>query len=299
MSRLPTVSIAVACVNGLPYIEECLRAFERQRGGIPYEVIVADRCNRGCREAIRRHPNARLIEVDRPDATVPELRALAIREAGGELIAITEDHCVPPEDWLAAVVSAHDEQHRIVGGPIENAATQRLIDRAVFLCEYSAFTPPRAAGHGAVPGNNVSYDRRLLPLIDDLLDAGVWEEEFNARLAAHGYHTYVEPTAVMLHRKSFGLGEFIAQRYYYARSYAGLRVRKSLLPSRLLYAAFAVTLLPPLLLARIVRNVWSKGNQRRQLAACLPLLAAFVTTTGWGELIGYLFGPGDSLQRVE
>jgi GT2 family glycosyltransferase len=299
VSTSPTVSIAIACVNGLPYIEECLRSFERQRGGISYEVIVADRCNRGCREAVRRHPNVRLIEVDRPGATVPELRAIAIREARGELLAITEDHCIAPENWLATMVQAHDERRQIVGGPIDNAATRRLIDWAVFLCEYSAFTPPLAAGRGPVPGNNTSYDRGLVALIDDLLEAGVWEEEFNTRLATHGHDTYVEPDAVMLHKKSFGLREFVAQRYYYARSYAGLRVRNASLWRRVLYAGFAGTILPPLLLGRMARNVWTKGSHRREFVLSLPLLAVFVTTTGWAELVGYLLGPGDSLRRVE
>ena len=295
----PRISIAIACVNGLPYIEECLRSFERQRDGISYEVIVADRCNRGCREVVRRHPNAALIEVDRPGATIPELRALAIRRARGEIVGITEDHCIAPDGWLAAMALAHDEQRRIVGGPVENAATQRLVDWAVFFCEYSVFEPPLPAGPGSVPGNNTTYDRALLPLIDDLLDEGVWEEAFNARLAGHGHATYLEPAAVMLHKKSFGPGEFLAQRYHYARSYAGLRLRGAPGWRRPIYAGFAVTLLPPMLLARIVGNVWRKGHHRRELLLTLPLLALFVLAWGWGEVVGYLFGPGDSLAKVE
>src|SRR4051812_11449326 len=131
----PQVSIAVACVNGLPYIDDCLASFERQNSRVSYEVIVADRCNRGCREAVRKHPNAKLIEVDRPDATIPELRALAIREASGDLIGITEDHCIAPDGWLDSMVQAHADGHTIVGGPIENAETRRLVDWAVFFCE--------------------------------------------------------------------------------------------------------------------------------------------------------------------
>ncbi len=298
MHPRPQVSIAIACVNGLPYIEECLRSFERQGDAISYEVIVADRCNNGCRDAVRRHPNATLIEVDRP-ATVPELRALAIRQARGELVGITEDHCVAPDGWLAAMVRAHAEGHRIVGGPIENAATRRLVDRAVFYCEYSGFAPPLSRGPGAVPGNNTTYDRALLPLIDDLLDQGVWEEEFNARLAGHGHAPYVEPAALMIHKKSFGLGEFMVQRYHYARSYAGLRLRRAPLWCRPVYAGFAMTLLPPMLLARIIRDVWARHRRRRELAASLPLLALFVAAWGWGEFVGYLSGPGDSLAKVE
>lgn len=299
MDASPRVSIAVACVNGPGYIDACLGSFERQRGGIPYEVIVADRCDRGCREVIRRHRNAALIAVDQPGATIPELRALAIRRARGELVGITEDHCIAPDGWLEAMVRAHEAGHPIVGGPIANAETRRLVDWAAFFCEYSRFEPPLPSGPGPVPGNNVTYERRLLPLIDDLLARGVWEEEYNARLAEHGYPTYLEPGAVMLHRKRFGLGEFVAQRYHYARAFAGLRLREAPLARRLLYAGFAAGGLPPLLLLRIIRNVLARGRHRRELLLSLPLLALFVVVWGWGEVVGYLLGEGDSLARVE
>lgn len=295
----PKVSVVIACVNGLPYVEEAIRSFERQDGDISYEILVADRCNRGCREVVRRHPCAKLIEVDRAGVTIPQLRALAIRQARGELIGITEDHCIAPPGWLGAMVRAHALGHAIVGGPIENAATQRLIDWAVFFCEYSAFAPPLAAGPGAVPGNNTTYSRALLPMLDDLLDQGVWEEEFNSRLAAHGYATYLEPSAAIIHKKSFRAAEFVAQRYYYARSYAGLRLRDGMLMQRLTYAGFAATLLAPLLIQRIVLNVWMKRRHRRELIRSLPLLMIFVAAWAWGEVVGYLTGPGDSLSRVE
>jgi hypothetical protein len=293
------VSIAIACVNGLPYIEEAIRSFEHQDGDITYEILVADRCNRGCREVVRRHPRTRLIEVDRAGVTIPQLRALAIRQARGELIGVTEDHCMAPPGWLGAMVRAHAAGHAIVGGPIENAATGRLIDWAVFFCEYSAFEPPLEAGPGAVPGNNTTYARALLPIIDDLLDLGVWEEEFNSRLAAHGYATYLDPSAAMMHKKSFGAAEFVAQRYYYARSYAGMRLRDGVLLQRLMYAGFAATLLAPLLIQRIVWNVWTKRRHRRELILSLPLLMTFVAAWALGEVVGYLTGPGDSLSRVE
>lgn len=294
----PDISIAIACVNGLPYIQDCLDSFARQDAGVSYEVIVADRCNAGCREVVRRHPAGRLIEVDRPGATIPELRALAIRQARGKLVGVTEDHCLAAPGWFDAIWQAHASGQSIVGGPVENASTARLLDWAVFFCEYSAFSPPLKRGRGAVPGNNITYDRSLLPLIDDLLDAGVWEEEFNVRLARHGHATFVEPGAVMLHRKSFGLLEFIGQRYHYARSFAGLRLRRSPLWHRPAYSV-AAAVLPPLLLGRIVRNVWRRGRQRRRLVLALPLLAVFAIASSVGEAIGYLFGPGDSLARVE
>jgi hypothetical protein len=286
-------------VNGPHYIEQCLRSFGRQRGDVSYEVVVADRCDQGCREVIRGFPNATLIEVDRPGVTVPELRAIAIRRSRGELVGITEDHCIAPEGWLSSMVRAHEAGAMIVGGPIENAATDHLVDWAVFFCEYSAFQPPLAHGPGPVPGNNVTYDRKLLPLINDLLDTGVWEEEFNTRLAELGHPAIMDPAAMMLHKKCFGYREFVSQRYHYARAYAGLRLRTAPFWRRTLFALFALTGLSPLLFNRMVRNVWRNGRRRRELALSLPLLALFIVAGSCGEFIGYLFGAGHSLSKVE
>ena len=38
--------------------------------------------------------------------TIPELRAMAIRRAQGDLVGITEDHCIAPDGWLEAMVRA-------------------------------------------------------------------------------------------------------------------------------------------------------------------------------------------------
>ena len=155
-----------------------------------------------------------------------------------------------------------------------------------------------AGGARARTRNNLTYDRELLPLIADLLmprlGGGV-----QCPLASLGHASFLDPAAVMLHKKSFGLGEFIGQRYHYARAYAGLRLRNAPFWRRPLYAGFAVTLLPPFLLRRPAQNVWRNGRHRRELILTLPLLALFVIAWGVGELVGYLFGPGESLGKVE
>jgi hypothetical protein len=60
-------------------------------------------------------------------------------------------------------------------------------------------------------------------------------------------------------------------------------------------AAFA---LPPLLLYRTVARVLAKGRYRMQLLLSIPLLLLFIASWTAGEIVGYWFGPGDSLSRV-
>ena len=70
---------------------------------------------------------------------------------------------------------------------------------------------------------NVSYDRRALEAIDDLLRAGQWECWLHPRLLERGFELWCEPEAVLEHAKDFGFVEFVSQRYHYSRSYAGMR----------------------------------------------------------------------------
>ena len=56
--------------------------------------------------------------------------------------------------------------------------------------------------------------------------------------------------------------------------------------------------LPPLLFYRTVSRVLSKRRHRAELVRSLPLLAVFVVSWAFGEMVGYVAGPGDSLAKV-
>src|SRR6185437_1329112 len=69
----PRLSIVVASVNGLPYLEACLEALERHAPDC--ELIVADATDAETRALVtRRWPAVKLLSFDVP-MTVPELRA--------------------------------------------------------------------------------------------------------------------------------------------------------------------------------------------------------------------------------
>jgi len=93
------------------------------------------------------------------------------------------------------------------------------------------------------------------------------------------------------------MGEYLSQRYLYARSYAGARVAGAPLPKRLAYGAAALAL-PPLLFFRTVSRIVAKRRHRAELVRSLPLLAVFVVSWALGEMVGYVAGPGDSLAKV-
>ena len=90
---------------------------------------------------------------------------------------------------------------------------------------------------------------------------------------------------------------YFSQRYLYARSFAGARVRGAPVHTRLLFGA-AAFLLPPLLYYRTVRRILDKRKHLDYLVKSLPLLVLFVLSWGAGEVAGYWFGAGKALSKV-
>ena len=295
----PELSVVIASVNGAAHLDLCLNALARQQGGVRGEVIVTDCCGPSTRELVeRKYPEVRLISFDRR-LPIPELRAIGIAHSRGPLIAVTEDHCVPPPDWYQRIVTAHRAPYAAIGGAVENASTERLVDWAVFLCEYSRYVNPVPSGvTDDIPGNNVTYKRSALPYIQDLLDAGRWEHFLHWRLQEVGERLFSDPSVVVYHRKSFGVREFLEQRFHYGRSFAGMRVQGGPLGRRLLFVVGSPAL-PPLLLWRIGDRLFRRRRHRLIYLKSLPLLGLFMLSWAVGEFVGYLTGPGDSLARVE
>lgn len=289
------LSVVVASVNGLPYLADCLEALEERAPEA--EVVVADWTDEQTRELVRdRFPHVRLLSFDEPMA-VPELRAAGIFAASAPYVALIEDHCNVREEWAERLVAAHEGGRPVVGGSIRNFPYRRVRDWAAFFCEYSRYMEPAPAGEvDDLPGMNVSYDRRAIKAIDDLLRAGKWESWLHARLLERGFVLWCEPDAVLDHAKDFGFREFLSQRYHYSRSYAGMRNAE--LGSKRFVYALGSPLIPPLMYARIARSVLGRRRNRRQLALATPLILLYMTVWAGGEAIGYVFGGGRSLLRV-
>ncbi len=294
----PELTVVVPSVNGLGDLRGCLEALERLRDTVRLEILVVDRCGEAVREELRsRHPDVRLLEVPAM-TTIPAMRHLAFEAATAPAVAVIEDHVIVPPGWGRRLLDGIAAGRDVVGGPITNAADQRLLDWSTFLCEYSACLPPLPAGPAAwLPGNNVGYRREVLLRYRDVTAEGKWENRLHDAMRADGVVLHCDPDLVVGHKKHFGYFEYLSQRWLYSRSFAGARMRGAPVWRRALtgLAAFA---LPPLLLLRIVRVNLGKGVPARLVLVTLPLVFTYVIAWGLGEVAGYWFGAGDSLARV-
>ena len=205
---------------------------------------------------------------------------------------------IVPPGWARALLDARRETGAVVGGSIDNVARSSVVDWAAFLCEYShCITPLPAGPTSGLLGNNVIYDRALLQRYRDTIAAGRWENHLHDAMHRDGVPLVLRPDIGVGHKKHYTIGEYLSQRFLYARSYAGERVKGLPLSKRVAYGAAAFAL-PPLLMYRTVARVLAKRRYRMQLLLSIPLLVLFIASWTAGEIVGYWFGPADSLSRV-
>jgi hypothetical protein len=293
----PELSVILASVNGWDVLGPTLEALDAQPERDRMEVIVVEALGGAVRQRLRdRKPAVVLIESQRQP--IPRLRYQGVCRARGKVVAILEDHGRVAENWAATILQAHQGPWGAVGGVVENGQTG-LINWAVYFCEYTPYMQPVIEGDATdLPGNNIAYKRPHLLRHAEVLEQGHWESWINDRLRADGVPVASTNAMVVHHIKPFRLGYFLVQRFYFARSFAGMRRVDQSPARRLVYGAGSLAL-PALLTARVAATVLRKRRHLGQFLLALPLVVMFFTVGACGEMIGYLFGPGTSLEKVE
>ena len=296
---MPKFSVIIASVNSLPSIAECLTALDIAAKDFDVELVVVDATTDDTANYVAKNfPLVKLIKL--PERLgIPEMRAIGMREATGDYFVVTEDHCIAPGNWLEEIDKAHNSGFAVVGGAVENGSTRRLIDWAVFLCEYSNFMSPIPDGEVEfLAGNNVSYKRTVIEQIDESVKNDYWEYFLQAEMKKKNIKFLSAPSITIDHKKEFGFFYFLSQRFHYSRSFAAMRRRKSTTLQKFIYLVYT-PIAPFHLTWRIVRNVLQKKRHRKELLLSFPFLAVFMCSYAAGELTGQLFGSGNSLAKVE
>lgn len=290
------LSVVVPSVNGWSDLDGCLSALVAQ-GGATLEILVPERCGERVRELVAsKYPTVVVLPVS-TSTTIPQMRALAFDRATAASVAVIEDHVIVPLGWAAAILGARREA-QVVGGGVSNAATERLVDWAAFLCEYSHMLPPLPRGESSwITGNNTVYARDLLQAHHSVTHANRWEDVLHGAFRRAGIALIFRPDITVAHKKHYTVWEYFTQRYYYARSYSGARATEGSWFRRVAFG-FGTFALPPVLLWRTLSRSLEKNVDRRLIWRCLPLTFLFVCAWSAGEIVGAWFGAGDSLSKV-
>ena len=292
------LSIVIATTKSWPEIEACLESVHKQAEILGAEILVGDGHGDGLpADAATRYPAVRRIGC--PGASVFLLRQLAMAQAAGAIVAVTEDHCTVAPDWCQQILRAHRDhpEAAAIGGVVENGATTRLIDWSNFFVVFGPFTAPIETG--AQPAislqANISYKRRVIA--HAMTRLGMMEFLFNRHLQEQGEVLIADDRLIVSHNQTWGFWGTFAAHFHNGRSIAGFRLERMSWLQRL-FRVGGCAVLPIHLLRVTIWPVIRRGRLLRPALRSLPLTVAVVTCHAVGECVGYVCGPGYSPQKL-
>jgi GT2 family glycosyltransferase len=214
---LPTATIAICTRNRTDDLRRCLDALML----LPddgQEILVVDNApsNDDTMQLVASYPRVRYVREMK--AGLNNARNRALREAGNEIVAFTDDDAVPDPGWLRALLRNYtmDSVLCVTGmtmpleleyegqeafekyNPFNKGFERKLID---------PLRDPLSTGNVGA-GANMSFRRSVLGLVgefDAALDAGTpthsgGDHEYFARILRRGYYIVYEPRALNWHR---------------------------------------------------------------------------------------------------
>lgn len=234
-----------------------------------------------------------------PVRSIAHGNAAGVRRARGRVVALAEDHCFPEPEWAAALIRAHEEPWAAVGPVVRNANPGSLVSWADFLIGYGPWMEPSPAHSPSfLPGHNSSYKRDLLLALGGRLEAMLESETvLHFDWSSRGMPLRIEPAARVAHVNYSLWSSWLPVQFLWGRLFAGMRAAAWPRRRRLFYAA-ASPLIPAVRFWRAVRAFLKPGRSRFLLLRTAPVLALGLTLDGIGQFVGYLFGPGRSMETL-
>jgi GT2 family glycosyltransferase len=216
----PFVSIVVPTHNRSAALARCLTALSRlEYPGDRYEVLVVDDGGDGD-APVADGIDLRVLKQARRGPAAARNRAAEV--ARGELLAFTDDDCMPPPDWLRRLVEvSRGAPEAAVGGPTVTAfpnntyaAASQEIVRLVYAYYNGGPAEPRffASNNLAVPTERF----RAVGGFDEHFSTAEDREFCNRWLERGGQLAYA-PDALVVHANRLTLGGFVRQHFGYGR----------------------------------------------------------------------------------
>jgi hypothetical protein len=240
---------------------------------------------------------------------VPEIRSLSWARAPGVLAArapvvvFGESHSYPDESWAEALLEAHRGPWAAVGPQVRNANPRSRLSWVNLFLDYGPWLGPTSGGElPDLPGHNSAYKKEVLVALgDELTELLEAETLMHVELRRRGHRLYQDPRAILYHLNVTRVSAWLQERFQTGRRFGGARGHEWALWRRLVYA-LGSPLIPLVRLRRLLRDRARIGAQEQLSGWTFPLLLVALLVSAFGELVGYLFGSGESmyaLSRIE
>ena len=211
----PTISVILPVRDGLPWLEEQLRALDSQRCSEAWEVVIAENgstdgsrqlAERWCRD----HPAFRVVDASAASGA-PAARNAGVRAATGDLLAFCDADDVVLAGWLDSCVTALKKADVVAGvfdfwtlnGIPPSPATPAAIRQLGFL----------PAGLGA----NLAVRRHAFEEVDGFTEEVMPGEDIDLcwRLQLRGFRFDIAADAVVAKRERAEFAQVFQQAFAY------------------------------------------------------------------------------------
>lgn len=292
------LSVVIASDQSIEDLDMCLRSLLKQAQGWKVELIVSCvRRDYSIESVVEKYPDIQFISFSERVSN-PVLWGAGIQKAKGEIIAITDTTCSFDDDWIEAILKAHQAPHPVIGGVVEVRGCRSWVDWTAYFCEYGQFMRPIPEGSvQELPGNNISFKRWALDTGKKYTENGFWKTYWCRELQKNKIELFATPSMVIYMKKNYRLIPFLIRRFHHGRCFAGMRIAKASILSRSALAAGSIVL-PFLFMGRLARKIIPKGRHRKEFYMTLPFSVLAMVSWSVGELLGYLVGPGKSCAHI-
>lgn len=242
--------------------------------------------------------NYQVIEIEKLDS-LGSAKAAGIQAANASVISFIEEHVYPDAGWAEALVKAHQSHWAVVGPVVRNANPDNLISWGDFLITYGQWMEPQKAGTATIlPGNNSSYKRDILLTYGDKLAAMLEVEGIlHQHLIQNHHQIYLDPNAIIYHLGFSKLIPSLPVQFHIGRLFAADRSKGWPLIKKMIYSGGS-PIIPAIKLIRFTKKLIQSGKQRQCPYAALPWTLPGLIYSAFGEMLGYISGPGDSIQKM-
>ncbi|HYN80298.1 MAG TPA: glycosyltransferase [Gemmatimonadaceae bacterium] len=284
------MSVAVVAICGESHLERCLNALSHQHEAPEFDIVIAAAPTLGELGNVRqRFPDAQ-IRIHEGVTSPVELAAKALAGARGDVILLTEDHCVPDSEWVKSLTRTVQRNGSAVGGAVDPLDPEDMtaFDWAFYYVDFYRYQAPLTAGIAdSLSVCNVAYRRSNLESLDEPWDTSFHETRIHTALARQGAPLWMEPRASVRAGRRVHRSDALRERYSFGRYYGCRRIEPPHDGSRL-RLLIASPLLPLLLIARMARASARDDRRARRFLRSLPDIAALVLAWSIGEALGYL-----------
>lgn len=226
----PAVSIVVPTYERPAQLAACLRALSAlEYPADRLEIVVVDDGSAEPPRAdiLRAHAGAQRVRVvGAPHAGPGAARNAGVAVADGEVVAFTDDDCLPEPGWLRELTAPLDGRpDTAVGGQTLNALPDNDYSTASQLLVsylYRYFEDRRRMARRFFTTNNLAVHRAQFLAVggfDEQTPCSTAEDrDFCARWLHAGHALHHAPRAVVRHAHELALASFLRQHHRYGRS---------------------------------------------------------------------------------